>query len=181
MKNLFCLIFLFFPPVLQQDHPPAPVCRPEIKYDRSTNITTVQCDLIEEVGDTGRLIVSAGAAFQGKEPQEPAQFWLELASYRGKATRRTPAQFKEARTLYLTLDSARLEVPVNNYHNELFELNRLLAERARAEIGREDLQKLVNARQLEGKWGVVEFKFSVAALNSLKDFISRQTPMGTGR
>jgi len=50
----------------------------------------------------------------------------------------------------------------------------LLAESARAEVGREDLRKLLAAESLEGKWGDIEFKLSEAALASLKDFISRQ-------
>jgi hypothetical protein len=82
--------------------------------------------------------------------------------------------FKEATMVSLIVDSARLEVPVKDYSNDFFELNRLLAERARAEISREDLQKLLDAESLEGNWGGVGFKFSNAALTSLKSFISRQ-------
>jgi hypothetical protein len=50
----------------------------------------------------------------------------------------------------------------------------LLAESARAEVGREDLRKLLAAESLKGKWGAIEFKLSEAALASLKAFISRQ-------
>jgi hypothetical protein len=134
----------------------------------------MNCDLIEEVLTTGRLMISANTSFQGKEQNETAQFWLGLASYKGSANRRTPPLFKEATTLYLTADSARLEIPVKDYRKDFFELNHLLAEEARAEIGRKNLQKMVNARRIEGKWGSAEFKFSDAALASLKDFISRQ-------
>jgi hypothetical protein len=72
------------------------------------------------------------------------------------------------------MDSARLEVPVKDYRNDFYELNRLLAESARAEISREDLRKLLEARSVEGRWGDVEFKLSEAALTALKDLISRQ-------
>jgi hypothetical protein len=176
MKQTFCLIPLLLASqlVFRQDQPPASVCRPEAKYDRVVDRTIVQCDLIEEVMATGRLIVRAAASFRGKESNESAQFWLGLASYKGGADRRTPSLFEGATTLYLTVDSARLEVPVKDYHNDFFELNRMLAEQARAEVGREGLQKLVSAKRLEGKWGSVEFKFSDDALASLKDFISRQ-------
>src|SRR5262249_18327060 len=93
---------------------------------------------------------------------------------KGGATRQTQPLFKEATTLFLMTESARLTIPIKDYRNEFFELNRLLAERARAEIGNEDLQKLLDARSLEGRWGGVEFKFSDTALASLKDFISHQ-------
>jgi len=183
MKQTFCLIPLLLSPqlVFPQDQPPASVCRPETKYDRVADRTTVQCDLIEQVTATGRLIVRAGASFQGKELKESAQFWFSLASYKGAAVRRTPPSFKEATTLYLTVDSARLEVPIKDYRNDFFELNRMLAEQARAEIGREDLQKLVSAKRLEGKWGGGEFKFSDGALASLKYFISRQAITANSR
>lgn len=183
MKQAFCLILLLLAPrlVFQQDQQPAAVCRSESKYDRDADMTTVHCDLIEEVLTTGRLMVSANASFQGKEQNEPAQFWLGLASYKGSASRRTPPLFKEATTLYLTADSARLEIPVRGYRKDFYELNSLLAEEARAWISREDLQKLVNTRRLEGKWGSAEFKFSDATLASLKNFISRQSSTVNGR
>jgi hypothetical protein len=182
MKQTFCLVLLLLAPrfVFQQDQQPAAVCRPATKYDRDTDMTTVRCDLIEQVVATGRLIVSATVSFQGKELNEPSQFWLGLGSYKGGASRRTPPSFKEVSTLYLTADSARLEVAVKDYRKEFFELNSLLAEQARAEISRADLQKLANARRLEGKWGSAEFKFSEASLASLKDFISRQASTVNG-
>jgi hypothetical protein len=183
MKQMFCLIPLLLAPqlVFRQDLPPASVCRPEAKYDRVADRTTVQCDLIEQVAVTGRLVVRASVMFQGKELNESAQFWLGLTSYKGGANRRTMSSFKEAMMLYLTVDSERLEIPVKDYRNDFFELNHLLAEHARAEVRREDLQKLVKAERLEGKWGGVEFKFSDEALASLKDFISRQALMANGR
>jgi hypothetical protein len=182
MKQAFCLILLLIVSrlVFQQDQQPA-VCRSESKYDRDADMTTVHCDLIEEVLTTGRLIVSANSSYQGKEQNEPAQFWFGLASYKGSANRRTTPLFKEAATLYLTADSVRLEIPVRGYRKDFFELNSLLAEEARAGISREDLQKLVNARRLEGKWGSAEFKFSDATLASLKGFISRQASAMNGR
>jgi hypothetical protein len=183
MKQTFCLILLLLVArlVFQQDQQPAVVCRPESKYDSDADITTVQCDLIEEVLPTGRLMVSAGVSFQGKEPSQPGRFWLGVASYKGSANRRTLPSFKDAATLYLTADSARLEVAVKDYSKDFYENNSLLAEQVRAEISPDDLQKLVNAKQLKGKWGAAEFKFSDAALTSFKNFISRQAPAVNGR
>jgi hypothetical protein len=157
-----------------QDHQPTPVSRVEARYDRLADTTIVQCDLVELGQGAPRLTVRANASFRGKEPNETTKFWLGLASYKGGATRRTQRSFEEATTLYLTMDSARLGVPVKDYHNDFYELNSLLAESARAEISREDLHKLLDAKSVEGKWGDVEFKLSDAALASLKDFISRQ-------
>ena len=159
---------------LPQDHQPTHVSRFEARYDSLADTTTVQCDLVELGQGAPRLTVRANASFRGKEPNETTKFWLGLASYKGGATRRTQRSFEEATTLYLTTDSARLEVPVKSYHNDFYELNRLLAESARAEISREDLHKLLDAKSVEGRWGDVEFKLSDAALASLKDFISRQ-------
>jgi hypothetical protein len=141
----------------------------------------VQCDLIEQVAAIGRLIVRAGASFRGKESNESAQFWFSLASYKGGADQHTPSSFQGATMLYLTVDSVRLEVPVKDYRNDFFELNRMLAEQARAEVGREDLQKLVSAKRIEGMWGSVNFKFSDDALASLKDFISHQALTANSR
>jgi hypothetical protein len=159
---------------LPQDHQPTRVSRIEAKYDHLADTTTVQCDLVELGEGAPKLTVQANASFRGKEPNGTAIFWLGLASYKGGATRRTPRLFKEATTLYLTMDSARLEVAVKDYRNDFYGLNLLLAESARAEVGREDLRKLLSAESLEGKWGEIDFKLSEAALASLKDFISRQ-------
>jgi cell division protein FtsB len=159
---------------LPQDQQPFQIGRIETKYDRLSDTTTAQCDLVELGQGAPRLIVLANASFSGREPNKNAIFWLGLASYKGGATRQTQRSFKEATTLYLTTDSTRLEVQVKDYRNDFYELNHLLAESARAEIGREDLRKLLDARSVEGKWGDVDFKVSEAALASLKDFIFHQ-------
>jgi hypothetical protein len=168
------LLLLAVITVLPQDHQSTRVGRIETKYDRPTDTTTAQCDLIELGEGAPKLTVQANASFRGKEPNGTVIFWLGLASYKGDATRHTRRSFEEATILYLTMDSARLGVPVKDYRNNFYELNRLLAESARAEIGREDLRKLLDAKSLEGKWGDVEFKLSEAALASFKDFITRQ-------
>jgi hypothetical protein len=174
------LLLVFFPPLRQGDQP-ASLCRVETKYDRSTDTTILQCNLVELGKGAPRLIVQANASFRGKEPKETAKFWFGLSSYKVGATRHTPRLFQEATTLYLAMDSERLEISIKDYHTDFYELNRLLAESARAEISREDLRKLLNASNLEGKWGDVEFKFSGAALSSLKDFIYKQVFAANGR
>jgi hypothetical protein len=168
------LLLLSVFPALPQEYQTTRVGQVEAKYDRLADTTTVQCDLIELGAGAPKLTVQANVSFRGKEPNGDTIFWLGLASYKGGATRRTQRSFKEATTLHLTMDSARLEVPVKDYRNDFYELNHLLAESARGEISREDLRKLLEARSLEGKWGGVEFKFSEDALALLKDFISRR-------
>jgi hypothetical protein len=172
--HIIALLLLAVIPALSQDFQPTRVGLVEAKYDRLADTTTLQCNLVELGEGAPKLTVNANASFRGKEPNESAVFWLGLAAYKGGATRHAQRLFKEATTLYLTTDSARLEVPVKDYRNDFFELNRLLAESARAEISREDLHKLLDAKSVEGKWGDIEFKLSEAALASLKDFISRQ-------
>jgi hypothetical protein len=161
-----------------QDPQPANVYRLETKYDPAADTTTVKCDLIESVESPSRLTVQAGASFRGKRgeggPNEATKFLFFLSSTRGAATRRTQPSFREASTLRLVTDSARLDIPVEDYRSDFYELVRSFSESARAEIGREDLRKLVNTKSLKGEWGDVEFKFSDAALASLKDFITRQ-------
>ena len=161
-----------------QDPQPANLYRLETKYDPGSDTTTVKCDLIESVESPTRLTVQAGASFRGKgvakEPNEATKFWFFLSSNRGGATRRTQPLFREASTLSLVMDSERLDIPVEDYRNGFYELVGSLSESARAEIGREDLRKLLNAKSLNGEWGGVEFKFSGAALASLKEFISRR-------
>jgi len=163
-----------------QDRQPASICRLETKYDPGADTTTVKCNLIESVESQSRLTVQANASFRGKEqdrvngPDEIAKFWLFLSSNRGKATRHTQPLFREATALYLLMDSTGLEIPVKEYHNAYFELVPSFAESARADISHEDLRKLLDSKSLGGRWGGVEFKFSDAALASLKDFISRQ-------
>lgn len=162
----------------QQDPQPANVYRVEAKYDPGSDTTTVKCDLIESVESPARLTVQAGASFHGKggakEPNEATKYWFFLSSNRGGATRRTQPLFREALTLGLVTDSERLDIPVEDYRNDFYELVRSYSESARAEIGRENLRKLLNAKSLKGEWGGVEFKFSDAALASLKEFISRR-------
>jgi hypothetical protein len=167
--------------IIQQNSQPKGVGQIESRYDRDADMTTVQCDLLELGKGAPRLVVQANASFRGKEPNETAIFWLSLSSYRGSATRRTKPLFKETKTVLLYVDSDRIEVPAKDYRNDFYELNRLFAEQAHAELGRESLKKLLDAQKLEGKWGEVEFKFSGDSLASLKEFISRQVFAGNGR
>ena len=161
-----------------QDPRPDNVYHLETKYDPGSDTTTVKCDLIESVESPTRLTVRAGASFHGKggakRPNEAMKFWFFLSSNRGGATRHTQPLFREASTLSLVMDSERLDIPVENYHNDFYELVGSFSESARAEIGRGDLRKLLKAKSLNGEWGGVEFKFSDDALASLKGFISRR-------
>ena len=150
------------------------VCRLDTKYDRVGDLTTVQCALLETTASPVKVSVWATASFQGKEPNETAKFWFVLSSHQSGATRRTPPFFQEASQLFLHIDGSQQSFPVTHYRKDFFELNRFLGESARAEINRADLQKLLNAKKLAGKWGEVEFTFSAAALTSLQDFLSRQ-------
>jgi hypothetical protein len=174
------LLLLAILHALLQDRQPTSVCRLETKYDPGADMTTIKCALVELSDSPARLTVQANASFRGKaqgsgnDSDEMAKFWLFLSSNRGGATRRTQPLFREATTLYLLIDSARLEIPVKDYRNTYFELVQSFAESARADISHEDLRKLLDAKSLKGRWGGVEFKFSDAALASLKDFITRQ-------
>jgi hypothetical protein len=174
------MLLLVILPALLQDRQPASVCSLETRYDPGADTTTVKCALVELGDSSAKLTVQANASFRGKGqdrvngPDGMAKFWLFLSSNRGKATRHTQPLFREATALYLLMDSTPLEIPVKDYHNVYFELVPSFAESARADISHEDLRKLLDAKSVKGRWGDVEFKFSDAALASLKDFISRQ-------
>src|SRR5215831_17766880 len=121
--TLLLLATLFADP---QDPQPANVYRLETKYDPVADTTTVKCNLIELVEFPNRLTVQAGASFRGKggerEPNEATKFWLFLSSTRGGATRHTQPLFREASMLRLVMDSVRLAIPVEDYHNDYYEL-----------------------------------------------------------
>ena len=173
--NSITMLFLAILSIPLQNHQSAGVCRHETKYDDVSDTTTVQCDNLIKWGEAAAgLTIQANASFRGKEANETAKFWFFLSSNKGGATRRTQLLFREATTLYLSTGSAQLKVPVKDYRDTFFELTRSISESARAEVDRDDLQKLLDAKTLEGKWGNVEFKVSDAALASLKNFISRQ-------
>ena len=152
---------------------PTVVGRVETRYDRFTDTTTVERDLVEWSKSEARFTVLANASFRGKEPNETAKFWLGLSCYRSGATRHTPPLLLEATTLRLLMDSGELEVQLKEYRDDFFELNRSLAESARAEISAADLRKVLATKTLAGRWGSAEFEFSDASLAALKDFISR--------
>jgi hypothetical protein len=169
----FTLLFLAIITPYIQDRPGS-VCRLETRYDNSTDTTTVRCDLVELRDAPARLTIQAVASYRGKESNETVKFWLDLSRFISGATINTKSVFQEVKAISLLSDKIRLEIPVSDYHNDFFELNRLLAESAEAEIGREDLRKLLDSNSLKAKWGDVEIEFSDIHLKSLKTFISRQ-------
>jgi len=180
MTKTYGIILLFLAILYgdPQDPRPANIYRLETRYDPGADTTTVKCDLVESIESSARLTVQVGASFRGKggekAPNDATKFWFFLSSNRGGATRRTQPLFREASTLRLVTDSARLDIPVEYYRNDFYELVGSFSESARAEIRHEELRKLIEAKSLNGEWGSVEFKFSDAALASLKDFISRR-------
>jgi hypothetical protein len=161
-----------------QDPQPANVYRLETRYDYVTDTTTVKCDLVELIESSSRLAVQVGASFPGKgaekEPNGATKIGLFISSSRRGATRRTQPLFREATTLRLVMDSTQLDIQVKDYRSDFHELVSSFSESARAEVGREDLRKLLNARSLKCAWGGAEFKFSDGALASLKKFVSSQ-------
>jgi len=167
------LLLLVIYPAFAQDRAHPNECRLESKYDQSADTTTIKClDLIKWGEAPARLTIHAAASFKGHEPNQSARLWLILSSNRSDSTREAPLLFKQAVTIHLALDSGELEIPVSDYSTDFFEMNRLRAESAHAVICIDDLQKVLNSRNLAGKWGTVDFKFSDRSLASLKDFIA---------
>lgn len=152
----------------------ADVCRREVKYDPETNLTTVECALHEMFTPPIRLMVTANTIYRGKHPNETAKFHFKLAAFRNGSNRRTPLLFKDAATLSLSLETTTLEISIAGFHTDFFEMSRLLTEQAQAGLERENLQKLLEAKSLAGKWGNIEFKLTDASFQTLKRFISDQ-------
>lgn len=176
MKYVFgvALFLLAVMPVCSQAQQPIATQRLVSRYDRFTETTTVQCELIDLGEAPAQLTVQANASFSRTEAKGKPKVWLYLSSNRGGATRRTQPIFRQAETVCLMVDGARMELPVKNYRNTYYELIPAYAESARVEISRDDLSKLLGAHRLTACWGGVECEFSVAALASFKDFIAQQ-------
>lgn len=143
-----------------------------IRYDRTTDTTSVTCELVRWGEAPARVTVEAHAVYQGREPKEPGRFWLEFQSNRGGPTRRTPMLFKDSESLLMAIDSERYDVPLEDYICTLFEIVPAVAESARAEINPELQRRLISARRLEVHWGSAGIRFSDPALSALKTFIS---------
>jgi hypothetical protein len=170
----FLIVLAFFPYIHAQQKP-VNVCRYETKYNHEADVTTVFCDELLKWGEApAGLTIRANVSFRGKESNETAVFWLTLSSNKGGATRTTRPLFQEAKSLQLSTGSESFDIPLRDYDKTYFELIRSSAESAHAEIGREELRKLLEARSLQGRWGTVEFKLSDPALISLKKFVSRE-------
>jgi hypothetical protein len=168
---IFCLAVL---PAAAYAQSPGSACQREVKYDPAANLTTVECALLDTFTPPIRLMLTANAAYQGKQPNETAKFHFNLSAFRGDSTRRTPPFFKEATTLSLSLETTQLEIAVTGFYTDFFEMNRLFAEKAQASLDRETLRKLLEAKTLAGKWGKTEFKLTDASFQALKRFISDQ-------
>ncbi|MDX2033615.1 MAG: hypothetical protein SF339_23265 [Blastocatellia bacterium] len=187
MKQILCLTLLLFMalPVLGQNGQnglPARACRMASHYDRLADATTIHCDDLIPRGEApAGLSVGINHSYRGKSPNETAKFRLHLSSNRGGVTRHSPPLFQGNETLYLIADSSTLELTVKDYNNTFFELIRSTAEEAQAEIRPEDLQTVLAAQRLEGRWGAASFTFSPKALATLKEFIARRLVPEEGR
>jgi hypothetical protein len=149
-------------------------CQRETKYDPVANLTTVECTLFETYTPPIRLVVTANASYQGKQPNETAKFYFNLSVFRSDSNRRTQPLFKDATTLLLSLDATHLAIPITEFHTNFFEMNRLLAEHAQVRLDRENLRKVFDAKSFLGKWSNTEFKLSDESLLALKKFVSDQ-------
>ncbi len=176
MKQIFCFILLLLasPLAFAQGGHASGVCHYEISYNRSADETLVQCEDLIPLGEApAGMTVHLSASFHGKEPNETAKFWFSLNANKSVPTRHTPPAFKGVTTIKLSFDAGDIDIPIKDYRSEYYELIRSHAETARAEVEAPNLQKLLDAKSLRGTWGTVEFKFSPAALASLKKFLLR--------
>ena len=148
-------------------------CRLETKYDSESNTSSVSCHLLERVTDFGRLMVHANVSFQGKQANESTRFWLRLSSFISSATGHTNPILSVAGILSLRLDESRLDIPITGYHQDYYEMSRMLVEQAQGEINRQYLQKLLGAKRIAGCWGSGDFELTDAETVTLRDFISR--------
>ncbi len=169
------LLLVMYPAYAQDRSHPSTGCRLESKYDQMADTTTVKCmDLVKWGEAPARLTIHAAASFTGREPNQSVRLWLILSSNRSGSTREAPLLFKEATTIHLALDSTQLEIPVTDFSTDFFELTHLRTESAHAMICLEDLQRLLKAKSVAGRWGAVDFKVSDGAFPCLKSFIAHE-------
>jgi hypothetical protein len=153
-------------PSFTQGQSPNTNSRFRTRYDRFTDTTTVEVELLEQQRERMRLNVQANASFSGKELKGAARFSLALFSHRSGANRQTQPLFAAATTLVLLLDTTPLEVSLHDYRKDYFEPVNLYTESVRAEISPETLLKLQATQSLQGKWDTVEFS---SVLSHMKD------------
>lgn len=165
---LLSLSFAFAPNIGTETYPVT------TRYDHLSDTTTKRLELVNDGSSPVVLTLYANAAFRGREPNESGRFWFTIAVTQGQVARKSPSQFAAPEPLILTLDDAELKLLLSEYQREYYELVRRLSESANVVIERNELSRLLKAKELSGRNGNVKFKLSAAALSALKDFIAGQ-------
>ncbi|MDT4896754.1 MAG: hypothetical protein QOH25_1831 [Acidobacteriota bacterium] len=147
------------------------------KYDRFTNIT--EAVLQETLAKTGEgvygLRLTAVAYFEGNELHSKAKFQIAL-SWTKSSKLASDLKFREAEQVILLIDGEPLSLSVRNYKYHVAEIMSWVSEYGTLELSDGDINKLLKAKTVEGRWGDVEFRFTDAALDAFNDFAGRLTP-----
>jgi hypothetical protein len=164
----------------QQPAPNAPATLPEgrykvtTEYDRFTDTTTavLQETFSRPASGLEGLWVTAAARYQGTKSAGKVTFILLLSST-DKSGYTAPLQYSKAETLYLLTDKDRLSITVEDYNFRRSEVMRWVEERATAPLSKTDVDRLLNAGSVEGKWGNTEFRVRPEAIEGFKEFVQR--------
>lgn len=144
------------------------------KYDRFTDMT--EAVLQETLARTGEgvhgLTLTAVATFKGTQVNENPTFTIYLSST-DTNSHTSPLRYEEAEILLLLADSERLSLTIKNYKYNRSPVMGWTSEYASAELKGRDVERLIRAKTVEGRWGNTEFRFREEALEAFREFVSR--------
>jgi hypothetical protein len=171
--HLFGNIFFVEQPVVS-DPLPEGLHRISTEYDRFSDTTTavLQDSLSRPESDLEGLWVTAVAKYKGTKSDGNVQFAILLSST-DKGSVSSPLQYSKADTLYLLTDAERLSLPIKDYTFNRSELMQWVQERATVSLTASDVESLLKAKSIEGKWGTTEFRVAREAVEGFKEFATR--------
>jgi hypothetical protein len=176
--NLFDKYFMTIPPTSNAPKspgtPPPGKYRITTKYDRFTD--TTEAVLQETLARTGEgihgLTLTAVATFKGTQVSGVPTFTIYLSST-DTSGYTSPLKYDEAEMLLLLADSDRLALPVKNYKYNRSSTMGWVSEYGSAELKTSEVERIIRAKAVEGRWGNTEFRFREEALEAFREFVSR--------
>ena len=173
-SHLFGLLLMpaMLSPIILAQRPVNDVCPTERKYDRFKDETTLWCGpLTAEASpklNTKNLSVTMLIKHKGEQLRTPdvISFTLLWTDTTRGALRRAHA---DGKTVYILADGKRTELPIKEYTDSAIS-DAFVIEIGTAELKREDVELISQAKTVEGRWGATEFLFTKEGLERLREF-----------
>jgi hypothetical protein len=147
------------------------------KYDRFSDVT--EAVLQETLASTGEgiygLRLTAVALFEGNELHSKPKFQIDL-SWTKAGNKQSDLKFNEAGDVILLADGERLRLPVRNYKYHIADIMSWVNEYGTLELSDSDINKLLKAKAVDGRWGDIEFRFTDTGLAAFYEFVERLAP-----